>query len=175
MIWLQLLLSFTQIGFTSFGGLSMISVIDREMTSHGWMTSAELSDIVAIAEMTPGPLGINCATFAGLRVGGLVGAVAATVGVLMPTFTVCLVVGRFLHRSSQSSLLQKLLFGVRPVCIGLTFSTIVSLVLSNYSLGDTLDPRLLLIGVVGFALHYWKKLTVPMLILLSGFAGALFL
>ena len=65
MVLLELFISFLKIGFTSFGGLSMIPLITSEMTSHGWMTAAEVSDIVAIAEMTPGPLGLNCATFAG--------------------------------------------------------------------------------------------------------------
>ena len=67
MVLLELFISFLKIGFTSFGGLSMIPLITSEMTSHGWMTAAEVSDIVAIAEMTPGPLGLNCATFAGMR------------------------------------------------------------------------------------------------------------
>ena len=67
MILLQLLWSFTKIGFTSFGGLSMIPLISSEMQVHQWMTAEEVSDIVAIAEMTPGPLGLNCATFAGIR------------------------------------------------------------------------------------------------------------
>ena len=63
MIYIQLFLSFMKIGFTSFGGMSMIPLILEEMTSHGWMTAEDLSNLVAIAEMTPGPLGINCATF----------------------------------------------------------------------------------------------------------------
>ena len=70
MVLLELFISFLKIGFTSFGGLSMIPLITSEMTSHGWMTAAEVSDIVAIAEMTPGPLGLNCATFAGMRTAG---------------------------------------------------------------------------------------------------------
>ena len=65
MILLELFWSFCKIGFTSFGGLSMVPLINSEMLSHGWMTLSEVSDIVAIAEMTPGPLGLNCATFAG--------------------------------------------------------------------------------------------------------------
>ena len=77
MILLQLLWSFTKIGFTSFGGLSMIPLISSEMQVHQWMTAEEVSDIVAIAEMTPGPLGLNCATFAGMRTAGLPGAIAA--------------------------------------------------------------------------------------------------
>lgn len=80
MILLQLLWSFTKIGFTSFGGLSMIPLISSEMQVHQWMTAEEVSDIVAIAEMTPGPLGLNCATFAGMRTAGLPGAIAANLG-----------------------------------------------------------------------------------------------
>lgn len=82
---LQLFWSFCLIGFTSFGGLSMIPLISGEMARHGWMTAAEVSDIVAIAEMTPGPLGLNCATFAGMRVAGPLGAMAANLGILPPS------------------------------------------------------------------------------------------
>ena len=88
MIYLELFLSFLMIGFTSFGGMSMIPLISSEMSVHNWMTFAEISDIVAIAEMTPGPLGLNCATFAGMKTAGIAGAVCANLGVLMPTFTV---------------------------------------------------------------------------------------
>lgn len=89
MTYLQLFWSFLKIGFTSFGGLSMIPLISSEMLSHNWMTAEEVSDIVAIAEMTPGPLGVNCATFAGIRTAGFLGAVAANLGVLMPSLTLC--------------------------------------------------------------------------------------
>ena len=65
MVLLELYISFVKIGFTSFGGLSMIPLISSEMLSHGWMTASEVSDIVAIAEMTPGPLGLNSATCPG--------------------------------------------------------------------------------------------------------------
>ena len=90
MIYLELFWSFVKIGFTSFGGLSMIPLINHEMVSHGWMTLEEVADIVAIAEMTPGPLGLNCATFAGMQVAGLPGSLVTVFGVLSPTLTVCL-------------------------------------------------------------------------------------
>ena len=93
MLYLELFLSFVMIGFTSFGGMSMIPLINDEMLSHGWMTAQEVADIVAIAEMTPGPLGLNCATFAGMRTGGVMGAAAASVGVLLPSLTLCLIAG----------------------------------------------------------------------------------
>ena len=66
-MYLALYVSFLKIGFSSFGGLSMVPLINQEMIAHGWMTSSELSDLIAIAEMTPGPLGLNCASFAGIR------------------------------------------------------------------------------------------------------------
>ena len=87
MLLLELFWSFVKIGFTSFGGLSMIPLISSEMISHGWMTAEEVSDIVAIAEMTPGPLGLNCATFAGIRAAGILGAFVANMGALSPTYT----------------------------------------------------------------------------------------
>ena len=84
---LDLFWSFVKIGFTSFGGLSMIPLISHEVVSHGWMNLSEVSDIVAIAEMTPGPLGLNCATFAGIHATGIPGAIRANLGVLSPTLT----------------------------------------------------------------------------------------
>ena len=85
MVLLELFWSFCKVGFSSFGGLSMVPLINDEMLSHGWMTLTEVSDILAIAEITPGPLGLNCATFAGTRVAGVLGAVCASLGVLSPT------------------------------------------------------------------------------------------
>lgn len=170
---LRLFFSFLQIGFTSFGGLSMISVINAEMTGNGWMTAGEVSDIVAIAEMTPGPLGINCATFAGLRVAGLPGALSAMLGVLTPTFTVCVMVGIFFHAVKQSDLMQRILTGVRPACIGLSFAAICSLFAANYFIDSRLSIAALLIGVVGFGLHHFGRINVPTLIFLSAGAGLL--
>ena len=66
MIYLRLFTAFMKIGFTSFGGMSMIPVIMQEMKVNQWMTAEDLTNLIAIAEMTPGPLGINCATFAGM-------------------------------------------------------------------------------------------------------------
>ena len=73
----ELFFSFMKIGFTSFGGMSMIPLILEEMQAHHWMSAQELADLVAIAEMTPGPLGINCATFEGTQAAGISGGLAA--------------------------------------------------------------------------------------------------
>lgn len=173
MILWQLYLSFLQIGLTSFGGLSMISVIQQQMLMHSWMTVSELADIVAIAEMTPGPLGINCATFAGLRVAGLPGALIAMMGVLTPTFTLCLLIGVFFQKCKDSQWMQDALYGIRPGCIGLTLGAVITLILSNYVIDTAFSPAAALIGAVGFVLYYLKKVNVPILILLSAAAGLL--
>jgi len=133
MVLLELFISFLKIGFTSFGGLSMIPLITSEMTSHGWMTAAEVSDIVAIAEMTPGPLGLNCATFAGMRTAGFLGAIAANLGTLSPTLTVCLLASIFFERFRTSNFMTKVMTGVRPACVGMIFGVIFSLCMTNYA------------------------------------------
>lgn len=175
MIYLRLYLSFLQIGLTSFGGLSMISVITQQMTSNGWMQVSEVADIVAIAEMTPGPLGINCSTFAGLRVAGLPGAIIALMGVLTPTFTICLIIAVFFKKFKESDIIQDILYGVRPTCIGLTFGAITSLTISNHVIDSKVSLPAILIGAVGFLLYYTRKVNVPILILLSGIAAIILL
>ena len=171
---IQLFWSFCQIGFTSFGGLSMIPLISSEMAGHGWMTSTEVSDIVAIAEMTPGPLGLNCATFAGIRVAGIVGALAANLGILMPTFTVCAVAAIFFERFKESNVLKNIMGFVRPVCIGLIWAVIVNLCLTNYVEGGSVQLNGILIGVLGVYLIIRRKWSVPKVICVGAVLGMLF-
>lgn len=171
---LQLFWSFCQIGFTSFGGLSMIPLISSEMLSHGWMTSTEISDIVAIAEMTPGPVGLNCATFAGIRVAGIMGALAANMGVLMPTFTVCALVAVFFERFKNGNTLKHVMTAVRPVCIGLIWAVIIDLCLENYVTSGSIQISGILIGVLGVYLLIRRKWSVPKVICIAAVLGIIF-
>ena len=97
MTYLRLLLAFMKIGFSSFSGVTMIPMIQEEVLRYGWMTTEEILDLVAIAEATPGPLGLNAATFAGMRAAGTFGALIAAFGVLMPSFTIALLVAVFFY------------------------------------------------------------------------------
>lgn len=171
MLLLQLLWSFTKIGFTSFGGLSMIPLITSEMTAHGWMTQAEVSDIVAIAEMTPGPLGLNCATFAGMRTAGLPGAIFANLGTLMPTLIVALLAAMFLERFKDSTIMQSIMVGVRPVCVGMIFGVALSLSGENYVRSAAPYVPYIALGAVDVFLLLKVKLTIPKLIGLNAVAG----
>lgn len=118
-VYLQLFISFLKIGFTSFSGLSMIPMIRQEAVRYGWMTDQELLDLVAIAEATPGPLGLNSATFAGMRAAGVLGAIIAGLGVLAPSLTVAVLAAACFEKFRRSRIMNDLLLGIRPGSIGL--------------------------------------------------------
>lgn len=163
---LEIFLSFLKIGFTSFGGATMVPLVNAEMISHGWMTAEEVGDIVAIAEMTPGPLGTNCATFAGMRVAGVLGAIIANLGVLMPTFTIAIAAGFFLSRFRDSRYLGAALSGIRPASVGMVFSIIISMGAQNY-----IAWQPVVIGVIAFIMLWKFKLSVPWIVLASAALG----
>lgn len=171
MVLLNLFWSFLLIGFGSFGGLSMIPQISNEVLSHGWMTAEQVTDIVAIAEMTPGPLGLNCASFAGMQAAGIPGAIAANLGVLMPSITLCAVAAVFFHRFRNSRVMQWILVGVRPVCLGMVVGVVISLSMSNYWSAHGLNLPGLVIGAIDLVLLMKRKVGIPMVLLFSAAAG----
>jgi chromate transporter len=123
----QLFAAFAKIGFTSFGGTSMIPLIMDEMSSHGWMTDADLTNLIAIAEMTPGSLGVNAATFAGTKTAGMLGGVFAVLGVLSPTLTLTLLAAAFFQKFRTSKVMSYIMKIVKPVCIGMVLGVLVGL------------------------------------------------
>lgn len=171
---LELFWSFCKIGFTSFGGLSMIPLINSEMISHQWMSMSEVADIIAIAEMTPGPLGLNCATFAGMRIAGLAGALIANLGILIPTFTVCAAAAVGIEKFRDSKILKDMMIGVRPVCLGLILAVLLSLSKTNYFLNGRISLPAVFIGLTGFYLLFRRKWSIPKVILLSAVLGLIF-
>lgn len=171
MILLKLYWSFLLIGFGSFGGLSMIPQISNEVLSHGWMTADQVTDIVAIAEMTPGPLGLNCATFAGIQAAGIPGAIAANLGTLTPSLTLCALAAVFFYRFKDSKLMQQILIGVRPACLGMVLGITVSLCLSNYVDSTGLKLPSLIIGLIDLTLILWKKVSIPLILVFSAITG----
>lgn len=174
MMLLELFWSFCKIGFSSFGGLSMVPLINDEMLSHGWMTLTELSDIVAIAEMTPGPLGLNCATFAGTKVAGIPGAVCASLGVLSPTLLLCSLAAVAFEKFKDSSFMKKVMTGVRPISLGLVLGVLFSLSVTNYAGADgSLSLPALAVGIAAAVALLKYKVSIPKAILLSALLGLL--
>ncbi|MBQ9904145.1 MAG: chromate transporter [Synergistaceae bacterium] len=173
MILLEIYWSFVKVGFTSFGGLSMIPLISSEMISHGWMTAEEVSDIVAIAEMTPGPLGLNCATFAGMRAAGILGAFVANMGALSPTYTLCVAAAVFFEHFKENRRLGQIMTGVRPACVGLVAGVVIDLMLSNYVDGGAVSIPSLVLGLVDLVLLLKFHVSIPKVLMLSAVAGVI--
>ena len=174
MMLLELFLSFLKVGFTSFGGLSMVPLISSEMVSHDWMTAQEVTDLLAIAEMTPGPFGLNCATFAGMTAAGVPGAIMANLGVLAPTLTVCLVVGAALERFKNNRRMEQMMTGIRPASVGMIFGVILSLSLENYAPALSLNGPAVIIGILDLVLLLKCRLSIPLVIIISGMLGIFF-
>lgn len=174
MVLLELFWSFVKIGFTSFGGISMVPLISAEMISHGWMTSSEVLDILAIAEMTPGPFGLNCATFAGMNAAGVPGAIAANLGVLSPTLTLCVMVAAALERFRRNRRMEQMMAGVRPASVGMIFGVVITLSLENYAPELVVHWPSVLIGAVDLVLLMKCKLSIPKVLLISA-AGSILL
>ena len=174
MIYLQLLWSFVKIGFTSFGGVSMSALVYQETMSNGWMDLSQLSDIMAIAEMTPGPFGMNCATFAGMQAAGIPGALAATLGVLSPSLTVALLAAVFFNKFKDSTFMQRIMVGIRPACFAMVTGVCVSLLQTNYIVADAISPAALGIGALDALLLMKFNVSIPKVICLSAVLGRLF-
>ncbi len=159
------------IGFSSFGGLSMIPQISDVVVSNGWMTVSQVADIVAIAEMTPGPLGLNCATFAGMQAAGIPGAIAANLGTLTPSLTLCAVAAAFFFKFKESRFMQHMLLGVRPACLGMVLGVLMSLSLSTFLPNGSLQLRSVLIAAVDLILLLKYKVGIPKILLFSAGMG----
>ena len=120
MIFLELFWVFFLIGaFTFGGGYAMIAMIQQQVTAHGWMQVEEVIDFVAIAESTPGPIAVNMATFVGARMGGILGAACATLGVVLPSFVVILLVARCFKAFCENKWVKGIMGGLKPAVVGL--------------------------------------------------------
>lgn len=119
MIYLQLLLSFLKIGFFSFGGgYAMIPLITQEVVVlHRWMSMRELAELIAISQMTPGPIAVSAATYVGYKVAGLLGSIVATVAVISPAFVIVMLLAKYYSRLKAYSFTQRLLEGIKPVAV----------------------------------------------------------
>ncbi len=166
---LQLFVSFLKVGAFAFGGgYAMIPLISEEVVTYrGWLEMEEFIDVIAISQGTPGPIAINSATFVGFKVAGVIGSITATLGVVLPSFVIMMVLGRLFLRYKEVPVVKHMLSGIRPVVVALILAAAFS-VLPNSITGIIpaivaavviiaivvfdVDPILLLVlsGVMGF-------------------------
>ncbi|MCL1817337.1 MAG: chromate transporter [Spirochaetaceae bacterium] len=122
----QLVWSFFKIGLFSFGGgYAMVPMMQGEIAAHGWLAAREFADIVAISQMTPGPIAVNAATYIGYRVAGVWGSAAATLGVSLPSFLLVILVTHFLQKFKESLTVSSVLAGIRPATLGLVSAAVI--------------------------------------------------
>lgn len=120
MIYLQLFWEFFKTGLFSIGGgLATIPFLTAMGQNTGWFTSSELANMIAISESTPGPMGVNMATYVGFEVGGVPGAVIATLGLICPSIIVIIVIAGFLQKFRNSKYVEYVFYGLRPASTGL--------------------------------------------------------
>jgi len=182
MIYLELLWSFFQIGLFSIGGgYAAMPLIQHQVVDiHPWLTMTQFADIMTIAEMTPGPIAINSATFVGIQVGGILGAVVATAGCILPSCVIVLTLAYVYYHFRGLKMVQGVLTGLRPAVVAMIASAAVSLLMMSFYGQRTLPADLsginyisVLVFAAGlFILRKWK--INPICVMLgAGAAGIL--
>ncbi len=177
MIYLRLFFEFLKVGlFTIGGGLASLPFLESMAESTGWFTHQQLADMVAISESTPGPIGINMATYVGFTTisgvsgsifEGILGAIVATLGFIFPSLIIVTIVSRFLKKFSENIYVKGAFYGLRAVSVALICAALVSVIkisLINVTLfqttGAVLDlisiPGLILAAVVYFVIKKWN-------------------
>ncbi len=169
MIYLQIFVSFFQIGLFSFGGgYAALPLIENQVIDvHKWLSLAEFADLITISQMTPGPIALNAATFVGTRVGGLFGAIVATIGCVTPSCIIVLILAYLYYKYKNLSTIQGMLNGLRPAVVSLIASAGISILtlaifkaeettLLNMKFSDINIVSLILIAIGVFVLKKYK-------------------
>ena len=186
MLFLQLFYTFFKIGLFGFGGgYAMLSMIQGEVvTKHHWITPSEFTDIVAISQMTPGPIGINSATYVGYAAVtdagyapwiGIVGAGTATLAVILPSFLLMLTISRLLLRHKNNPIIASIFCGLRPAVVGLLASAALLLMTSENFGSVSTSPFQFIVSILIFISAFVGvkviRLSPILIILLSGLIG----
>ncbi|GAB6116432.1 chromate transporter [Thermoanaerobacter brockii subsp. lactiethylicus] len=168
MIYLNLFWAFFKVGAFSFGGgYAMIPLIKKEIIDiHHWLSVDQFLDIIAISQMTPGPIAINAATFVGYKVGGFWGSAAATIGVTAPSFLIIIILALLIIRYRHLPWLDAFFKGVRPAVIAL-------IVQAAYSVGKSSFTGIkdMLVAAVVFVGLYLLKINPLIIIVMAAILG----
>ena len=166
MIYLQLFFTFFVIGlFTFGGGYAMLSLIQNEVVvNHAWITAQEFTDMVAISQMTPGPIGINSATYVGYAVSGnIFGSLTATFAVCLPSFLIILTICKIYNRFKKSNVFASLMKTLRPVVIGMIGAAAGILITKE----NFIDWTSWVLFAAAFIASQWLKIN-PILLIIAG-------
>ncbi len=180
MIYLELFLTFFRIGlFTFGGGYAMLPLIQDAVIENGWLSEEAVVNFIAVSESTPGPFAINIATYVGIETGGFLGAVCSTLGVVLPSFIVILIVARVYKKFQESKTVNGCMTGLRPAVIGLIAAAVITIGTTvffpnGYALADLNFYNMavsLAIAVLGTFLIFKIKIHPILLIVISAALG----
>ena len=178
MIFLQLFYTFFKIGLFGFGGgYAMLSMIQGEVvTRYEWLTAQEFTDIVAISQMTPGPIGINAATYVGFTAtGSIFGSIIATFAVVFPSFILMLTISKFFLKYQKHPVVEAVFSGLRPAVVGLLASAALVLMTNENFGSPTKDTYQFVVSVIIFLIAFIGtrkyKINPILMILACGAAG----
>lgn len=185
MIYIDIFISFFKIGLFSIGGgyAALPLIKNQVLEAHKWLTVEEFADLLTISQMTPGPIGLNASTFVGTKVAGLPGAVIASIGCIMPSCIIVLILSYFYFKYKKLSSIQGVLKGLRPAAVSLIASAGLSILtltvfktegisLLNAELSDINFISIIMVAISVFILRKYKA--DPIIVMVgTGIAGAL--
>ncbi|MBQ2851849.1 MAG: chromate transporter [Bacteroidales bacterium] len=178
MIYLQLFWVYLKIGLLGFGGgYAMLSMIQFEVVEkHAWMTMSEFADVVALSQMTPGPISINCATYVGYQVGGIFGSLLASFSIVLPSLILLYFVLRYLFKHKDNFIIKTTLRDLKPFIAGLIFAAAMLMMnkttFSDFGIGE--NNISVIICAVTFVAIFFFKVNPMIMIAISGVAGLVF-
>ncbi|MFZ5353178.1 MAG: chromate transporter [Bacillota bacterium] len=170
MMLLKLFITFIKVGAFSFGGgYGVIAFIQREVIEiNHWLSNEDFANVVAIAEMTPGPIAVNSSTFVGYKLGGVLGSTVGTIGVVLVPFLLTLIAAVYFQKFKHFVQLNWILRGIKPAVIGLIAASCIKIAKISF-----VDLTSVIIGLLVFGSVYKLKLNPILALLFSGVLGVL--
>ena len=158
MIYIQLFLEFFKIGlFTFGGGYAMIPLLKETVLKYNWMSESSFYDFIGICESTPGPIAVNMATYIGSTQGGLLGSIIATLGVILPSFIIILLVASIMKKLIKNKYFIYILSGIKPVILGLILSTGIILLIKTIGIFSKFNHGSLIIFILISIIYFFSK------------------
>lgn len=180
MIYLKLFVTFLEIGLVSFGGgYGMIALIREKVLINNWLTESEFLNFVGIAESTPGPIAVNMATFVGSSQAGVLGSLVATIGVVLPSFIIILIIASIFKNLLKYEIVKSILDYIKPAIVGLIIGTGLLLFINTISVFGPKEfdyKKIIILGIIILIsllgkIIFKKKISPILLIILSGILG----
>ncbi|HHY62818.1 MAG TPA: chromate transporter [Bacillota bacterium] len=167
---LHIYLSFAKVGlFTFGGGYAMLPLIESDIIQkRGWLTMAEFTDMVAIAEVTPGPIAVNSATFVGYKLAGIIGGIVATLGVITPSIVIVLALAALVRKYERTATLSRIKVGMRPAVAGLIAAAAISVAKVSMA-----EPRSYAVAAAAAVMVFVGKIDPILVLAVCGILGAL--